>query len=173
MKRFNFNKDWRFTLENNLDAFNMFGMDKYSDAGGAAGRFYDYSNWDKIDLPHDWAVALPKDLRANTFAGARPNTSFHRFMTERRSNIDTVYSVGWYRKNFMLLPEWENKRIFIEFEGVFRDAAVWVNGVYMDRHNSGYTSFVIEITDHLLADTDNSIAVRVDTDQPEGWWYEG
>lgn len=173
MKKINFNRSWLFTLEQALDAANVFAMDKYSDACGAPARWYDHCNWARVDLPHDWAVALPKDLRANTFAGARPNSHFHRFMTERRPNIDEIYSVGWYRKTFDFDPAWAGKRVFIEFEGVFRDAAVWVNGVYLDRHNSGYTSFILELTDHLVPDADNSIAVRVDSDQPEGWWYEG
>ena len=60
-----FNKDWEFTFDNRLDHFSVFGFAKYSDASGAAGRILKHSNWDKIDLPHDWAVALPKDTRAN------------------------------------------------------------------------------------------------------------
>ena len=173
MKRINFNKDWEFTLENSLDTFNIFGLDKYGDASGAAARFYDHSNWERIDLPHDWAVALPKDLSANTFAGARANTHFHRFMTERHSEIEKIYNIGWYRKQFFADPSLDGKRIFIEFEGVFRDATVFVNGAYMDRHTSGYTSFILELTDHLRFGEENSVAVRVDSDQAEGWWYEG
>ncbi|MBR7098070.1 MAG: DUF4982 domain-containing protein, partial [Clostridia bacterium] len=148
-------------------------FDKYSDAAGAAARFYDYSNWQTVDLPHDWAISLQKNCFANYFAGAYPNTSYHRHMEERHSNIETVYNIGWYRKQFSIDPEWEGKRVFIEFEGVFRDAIVWVNGVYLDRHNSGYTSFSLELTDHLVFGEDNSIAVRVDSEQAEGWWYEG
>ena len=87
--------------------------------------------------------------------------------------MEKVYNIGWYRKQFDYDPSWVNKRIFIEFEGVFRDAMVWCNGVYLDRHMSGYTSFALELTDHLVTDTDNSIAVRVDSEHPEGWWYEG
>ena len=173
MKKLNFNKDWRFTFENSLDAFNTFGFDKYSDASGGAARFYDHNNWEHIDLPHDWALSLTKSPFANTFAGAYPNTHYHRFMAERHSDIETVYNIGWYRKQFTADTSWAGKRIFIEFEGIFRDSIVWVNGVYLDRHNSGYTSFALEITDHLLIGEENSIAVRVDSDQQEGWWYEG
>lgn len=173
MKKINFNKSWEFTFENALDAFNDFGMSKYTDAGGAPARCYPHSNWERVDLPHDWAVALPKDLRANTFAGARANSHCHRFMSEHHSDVETVRNIGWYRKTFDLDPAWKNKRVFVEFEGIYRDASVWVNGVYLDRHLSGYTSFILEITDHLVTDTENSIAVRVDSDQAEGWWYEG
>ena len=53
MKKVRFNQNWFFTFENTLDAFNTFGFDKYSDAAGAAARFYDYSNWQAVELPHD------------------------------------------------------------------------------------------------------------------------
>ena len=173
MKKICFNDRWEFTLENNLDEFNTFGFDKYSDAAGAASRFYDHNNWERIDLPHDWTVTLKKDVEANPFAGGYPNTRYHRFMAERHSEVKEVYHIGWYRKQFFMDPSWEGKRIFVEFEGIFRDAIIWVNGVYLDRHNSGYTSFAIEITDHLLYGEENSIAVRVDSEHAEGWWYEG
>lgn len=173
MQKINFNKDWTFTFENNLDAYNNFGLAKYSEAQGAPGRFYENSTWQKVDLPHDWAIALPKDIHANTFAGARANTHYHRFNSEIRSNVDEIFNIGWYRKEFLFLKKWTGKRIFIEFEGIFRDAILWVNGVYIDRHQSGYTPFICEITDHLIENEKNSIAVRVDSDQPEGWFYEG
>lgn len=173
MKKINFNKDWKFTFQNSIDEFNTFGFDKYSDAAGAAARFYDNCNWESVDLPHDWTLSLAKSRDANPFAGGYPNTSYHRFMPERHSNIDMIYNIGWYRKQFAFDPRWTGKRVFIEFEGVFRDAIIWVNGVYLDRHSSGYTSFAIEITDHLVFGEENSIAVRVDSEQPEGWWYEG
>ncbi len=173
MKKICFNQNWEFTFEKNIDEFSLYGLDKYSDATGPAGRLYPHNNWDKIQLPHDWAVSLKKDVGANTFAGAYPNSHFHRFMSEHRSEAAETFCVGWYRKQFQCKAEWENKRVWIEFEGVFRDATVWVNGVYLDRHASGYTSFALELTDHLVFGEENSIAVRVDSDQPEGWWYEG
>ena len=100
MKKVGFNKAWHFTLQNSLDAFNTFGFDKYSDAAGAAARFYDHNNWERIDLPHDWAPMLEKNKESNPFAGAYPNTRYHRFMEERHSNLETVYHIGWYRKQF-------------------------------------------------------------------------
>ena len=173
MKKINFNRQWEFILENNIDEFSTHGIMKYSDAAGAPARFYANNNWDKIDLPHDWTLSLEKSLFANAMSGSYPNTRYHRSMTERHADNITAYNVGWYRKEFQLDPEWEGKRIFIEFEGIYRDSMIWVNGVYLDRHASGYTSFAIELTDHLLFGEDNSIAVRVDCEQAEGWWYEG
>ena len=173
MKKISFNRDWLFAFENDLDCFNGYGFDKNSDAIGAPARFYAFSSWERIDLPHDWAVALPKDLRMNTFAGARASTRWHRFMTEKKADAEAFFSVGWYRKHFVPDAEWNGKRIFLEFEGIFRDAMVWVNGTFMDRHTSGYTSFRMEITDQLVFGEENSVAVRVDSEQYEGWWYEG
>ena len=173
MKKINFNKNWKFILEKDLDAFNTYGLLKYTGAFGAAARFYNNSTWESVNLPHDWAVKLPKNMRANTFAGARDNSLYHRFATEMHSDTQEVYNIGWYRKEFEIDEETKNnKRVFLEFEGVFRNASYWVNGVYMDTHFSGYTGFVFEITDHLVIGQ-NSVAVRVDTEQPEGWFYEG
>lgn len=173
MKKINFNKNWIFTLDNNLEAYNTYGLLKYTGAFGAAARFYQNSNWQKVDLPHDWTITLPKNIRANTFTGARDNTRHHRFATEIHSDTKEVYNVGWYRKEFEIDEETRaNKRVFLEFEGVFRNASFWVNGVYIDTHFSGYTGFIFELTDHLVTGQ-NSVAVRVDSEQPEGWFYEG
>lgn len=173
MKKLNFNKNWLFKLENELEAFNDFGFKKYNSAIGAANRYYKNSNWQKIDLPHDWAVALQKTTDANVFAGGFPNTHADRFRSMGRSNAGEAYNIGWYRKEFTLGEEYAGKRLFIEFEGIFRDAIIWVNGSYMTRHTSGYNSLIFEITDHVRIGEENSVAVRVDSDQVEGWWYEG
>ncbi len=173
MKKLNFNKDWNFTFENDLGSFNEFGFRKYESAIGAANRYYKHSNWQKIDLPHDWTVSLQKTLDANSFQGGFPNTHADRFRAEGNTNAEKIYNIGWYRKEFTLDSELRGKRLFIEFEGIFRDAIIWVNGSYMTRHTSGYNSLIFEITDHVRIGEENSVAVRVDSDQCEGWWYEG
>ena len=175
MKKSNFNKNWLFTYGSNIEAFCNFGFGKYSEATGPAASVYDYSNWERIDLPHDFAVSLPKSHKANTMAGGRPVSHFARFYTEERTGLQDseIENIGWYRKTFTVGEHMRGRRVFVEFEGVFRDSTVWVNGVYIDRHTSGYTGFIYEISDHLIFGEENSIAVRVDSDQPEGWWYEG
>lgn len=173
MRRINFNENWEFALETDLPAYNKFGLLKYAESIGASSMYYDNSNWEQIDLPHDWAIKLPRNIWGNTQHGGYPNSMWHHRATHGYCNDIEAYNIGWYRKNFKLGDEYENKRIFIEFEGVFRDAIVWVNGVYIDRHNSGYTTFCYEIADHLVIGGENSVAVRVDSDQHEGWWYEG
>ncbi|MBO5223793.1 MAG: DUF4982 domain-containing protein [Clostridia bacterium] len=172
MKTFNFDKDWRFCFENEMDGYNYFGLWKIEGGARACERFLDFNNWEKIDLPHDWAIALPIDKTANNLAGGRLNCRYNVQMNELLNEADKIYNVGWYRKHFEFDPKWNGKRIFIEFEGIYRDAVLWVNGTYIMRHTSGYTGFCVEITDYLY-DGENSISVRVDTDQTEGWWYDG
>ncbi len=173
MRKIDFNKGWEFAFDNEIDGFTSFGLTKYGAATGPAAKRCDYLNWEKIDLPHDWAVALPVNPEGCTFKGAKANSHFHHGYTEKLTEEQTIYNVGWYRKQFDVPEEWQGKRVFVEFEGIYRDAIIWVNGVYMTRHASGYTRLKIEITDHLFENEPNSIAVRVDSDQPEGWWYEG
>lgn len=173
MRSYRFNKDWEFTLDQNLDTYNFFGIQKMAEAIGAPAQYYEHSNWSRVTLPHDWAVALPKNLEADTITGSRATSHYSRFHTEKHNDLEEVYNIGWYRKSFPFDPAWAGKRVFIEFEGIFRDATVWVNGVYLDRHFSGYTSFILELTDHLHPGESNSIAVRVDSEHYEGWFYEG
>lgn len=172
MYRVRFNNDWQFALDANLDEYNNFGLGKFVGGKGAVSRSYKNSNWQKIDLPHDYVVGLERKREGNTFSGAHPVSKMSRFMTEGTLKDGETYDVCWYRKEFEYDSSWTNKRIFIEFEGVFRDSIVWVNGTYISRHNSGYTSFCYEITDSLCQGA-NSITVRVNCDQHEGWWYEG
>ena len=82
-------------------------------------------------------------------------------------------SVGWYRRRFDIPRRDLGKRISIEFDGVFRDSIVWINGHRLGRHASGYTPFRYDLTDFLNYGGTNIIAVRVDATNYEGWWYEG
>ena len=65
------------------------------------------------------------------------------------------------------------KRIWLTFDGVFRDATVWVNGWLVRRHEGGYYPFREDITDVVHFGGKNTIAVRVDATKSEGWFYEG
>ena len=173
MNKQNFNSGWEFSLERDLDAYNRFGLYEVQRGLGAPEHKYHYNNWQKIDLPHDWAVGLPKDMRSNTYSASRATSHYNRFATEYKVMMDGVADIGWYRKEFAFDPAWKGKRVFLEFEGIYRNSHFWVNGMYMDSHFSGYTSFLLELTDALFEDDENSVAVCVDVDQVEGYWYEG
>ena len=100
---------------------------------GEPGKSYNDSAWRKLDLPHDWSIELPRNKdNPCGFAGG--------FVTE---------GVGWYRKHFHAPRTWSEQRVLIEFEGVYRDAEVWLNGRPLGVHPYGYTTFAMDLTPYL------------------------
>jgi beta-galactosidase len=82
--------------------------------------------------------------------------------------------VGWYRKEFRLLEKIKDKHIFIEFDGVYMNSDVWLNGIHLGNRPYGYSSFQYELTQHLnFGDETNVLAVRVNVQQPCSRWYSG
>jgi beta-galactosidase len=129
---------------------------KAGKAWGAAAPEYDDSSWRVLNLPHDWAVEGVFDSTTNISQGYR-NRGF-----------------GWYRRNFKLSPNDNGKHIELQFDGIATNAAIWVNGTLLHRNWCGYTSMYIDITPYAFyGDNLNTIAVRVDANAQEGWWYEG
>jgi len=82
-------------------------------------------------------------------------------------------SVGWYRKKFEIPASDLGRKISIQFDGIFRDATVWVNGFYLGHEQSGYASQDYDMSDYLNYGGENVVAVRVDASLEEGWFYEG
>jgi len=151
---------WKFHLGD--DWPNALKLDKAGSSGGPAAVGFGDTSWRTINLPHDWAVELPFDPSADGSHGFKPvGPGF-------RQN-----SIGWYRHSFQLPREDSGKRLWLEFDGVFRDAEVYVNGWYLGRHESGYSSFRFDITDVAVYGGRNVIAVKVDASKFEGWFYEG
>ena len=124
-------------------------------------RFNDQS-WPSIDLPQDWAMSLPYDRSSSANIGFR--TLGLKFPKT---------SVAWYRRSFELPQSDSGKRIWLTFDGVMHDAAVWVNGWFVEQHAGGYYPFRADITDIVRFGGANLIAVRVDATRYEGWFYEG
>ena len=123
---------------------------------------FDDSSWQKVSLPHDWAVYLPYSPEASHSHGYKC--------------IGWKYpenSVGWYRKHIEIPAEDKGKQLFIEFEGIYRDSEVFCNGFYLGGERSGYASSVYTLTPYLNYGGDNVIAVRCDASLEEGWYYEG
>jgi beta-galactosidase len=119
----------------------------------------DDSGWRNLNLPHDWSIEgeFNKDNPATTGGGALPG------------------GIGWYRKTFTL-PESDNdKLIFIDFDGVYRNSEVWINGHYLGKRPYGYSSFRYELTGFLkYGNEENFLAVKVDnSEQPNSRWYSG
>jgi len=162
--------DWRFAFGHPSDTqkdfnhatgfFSYLAKAGYGD-GPAAANYNDIT-WRQLNLPHDWAVELPFDANGS---------HSHCYKALGRKFPET--SVGWYRKVFVIPESDLGRRISVEFDGVFRDSMVWVNGHYLGRQPSGYTSFRYDITPYLNYGQNNTIAVRVDATMEEGWFYEG
>jgi beta-galactosidase len=163
-------KGWRFCFGHPSDKEKDFnhgqaGFSFFAKAGfadGPASPSFEDRAWRKLDLPHDWAVEVPFDPKASHSHGYK---AVGKNFPER--------SIGWYRKTFTIPESDDGKRISIEFEGVFRNSTVWINGHYLGVEPSGYSSFQYNLTEYLNYGGNNVIAVRVDASMEEGWFYEG
>jgi beta-galactosidase len=161
---------WRFAFGHPFDTKKDFNhgtgffsyFAKTGNGDGAAAVKFDDSTWRTLDLPHDWAVEAAFDSKGS---GSHGSKAIGRNFPEA--------SVGWYRKTFDIPASDLGRRISIEFDGVFRDSRVWVNGHYLGNESSGYTSFSYDMTEFLNYGGKNTIAVRVDATMEEGWFYEG
>lgn len=127
-------------------------------------KFVD-STWQKINVPHDWLVELPfvksEQVEMDShgykpFGGAYPETS-----------------IGWYRKHFLVDKSKSNKRFEIQFDGIYRNAEIWLNGFYVGTNFSGYVGNSYDVSDYINFEGDNVLVIRVDATQYEGWFYEG
>jgi len=162
--------DWHFAFGNANDPAKDFDpggsyfsyLAKAGNGAGAAAADFDDSSWRVVNLPHDWAVALPFDERGSASHG-------YKAIGENFP----ASSVGWYRKTFSIPAADLGKHITVEFDGVFRDSQVWVNGFYLGRESSGYSGFSYDLTGYLNYGGENTMAVRVDASLEEGWFYEG
>lgn len=142
--RQNFDEGWRFIL---------------ADSVQMAQTAYDDSRWRLLDLPHDWAIE--GDFLASNPSGAGGGA--------------LPGGIGWYRKHLYIdKAKNNNQRWFIDFDGVYMNSTVYLNGHKLGFRPYGYSSFRYELTPYLAADGNNVIAVRVDnSDQPNSRWYSG
>ena len=168
---------WRFHLGHAADVDEDFGFGRdqrtFAKAGHAAEAAmpkFDDSGWGEVSVPHDWAVALP-------FAEGPPVEDSDRGAGHGFKAIGRDFpqnSIGWYRTSIDINAEDKGKSLWLEFDGVFRDAIVFVNGYDVVRNESGYAPFHADIGDFLDYEGGaNVIAVRADATLGEGWFYEG
>ena len=120
---------------------------------------FDDSGWRNLNLPHDWSIEgeFSKDNPTRINGGALPA------------------GIGWYRKSFAVDQSWKQKQVFIDFDGVYRNSEVWINGHFLGKRPFGYNSFRYDLTPFLKFDgQENKLAVRVDNSaQPNSRWYTG
>lgn len=160
-EKFSLNKGWRFHLGDIPFPVvrghdNSYMNAKAGQAGGAVAPAYDDRLWRVLTLPHDWASERPIEPSANLSQGFKKR------------------GFGWYRRQFKLDSTDRGKQLELQFEGIATYASIWVNGSIVHRNWCGYTSAYIDITAFAkYGNAVNTIAVRVDADAQEGWWYEG
>ena len=128
------------------------------DDSAASRPDYDDTAWRILHLPHDWAIEgeFSKDNPSGTGGGALPG------------------GIGWYRKTFTVDKADEGKRLYIDFDGVYMNSEVFINGHSLGVRPYGYVSFSYDLTPHIKWGGKNVVAVRVDNaEQPNSRWYSG
>lgn len=128
------------------------------DVEGAEEAAFDDSAWRVLDLPHDWSIELPFDpgYPGGGSVGYLPG------------------GIGWYRKSFTVPEEHKGKRVFIDFDGVYMDSQVWINGHLLGRRPNGYVSFRYDLTPHLhYGGEANMLVVRANVEPNGSRWYPG
>jgi len=164
-ERIPFDADWEFALKDFWIQYGKVGLaapQKNSNDNGTPRVRADDEGWTAVSLPHDWAISLPYSNKGSR-NGLRAIGRAH-----------PANNVGWYRKTFAVPADAADGRTYLQFDGVYRDAQFWMNGVYLGRNDSGYSERRFDVTDVLeYGSTNNFVCVRVDASKDEGWWYDG
>ncbi len=124
------------------------------DSPGAQQPDFSDSAWRAVDLPHDWSIEGP-------------------FSEQEKAQGSLPTGIGWYRKRFRLPESYKDRTVVVEFDGIYQNSEVWINGRYLGKRPYGYVAFSYDLSPHLHAG-DNVIAVKVDNSkQPNCRWYSG
>jgi len=105
---------------------------------------FDDSNWRKLNVPHDWSIEGPFSTEFSSGNGFVPG------------------GIGWYRKHFQLDEAQKTKSVSIEFDGIYDNSEVWINGQFVGARPFGFIGFEYDLTPYLKWNSDNVVAVRVD-----------
>ncbi|MFI6876791.1 glycoside hydrolase family 2 TIM barrel-domain containing protein [Streptomyces sp. NPDC050400] len=145
---------WRFALVSPDGITDPTGA--YADAEQPG---YDDGDWRRVAVPHDWSIEQTPTPEHNTTSG----TGF------------LPGGLGWYRTTFTVPSAYAGKRISVEFDGVYMDANVYLNGELVGNHPYGYTGFALDVTDLVHSDgrTADVLAVEVRNRLPSSRWYSG
>ena len=131
---------------------------KLNAQGDFSKKDVDVHDWSKLNLPHDWSIYFDFDHKSPA----------------RNEGGQLNGGTAWYRKTFTLNEADKNKDVRINFDGVYMDSKVYVNGKFVGHYPSGYNHFSYDITEFLNKDgSENSITVQVINKQPSSRWYSG
>lgn len=142
-ERVDFNASWRFLM---------------GDTNAASQKIFDDTAWRELSVPHDWAF----------------EAGYLEHGAQKDKGGYGIGGVAWYRKSFdMDAKELTDNLYFIDFEAVYMNAEVWINGNYLGKRPYGYIPFSYELTSYLVAG-ENTLSVRVDNSlEPSARWYHG
>lgn len=116
----------------------------------------DTIKWRTLNLPHDWSIEGPFSKEWASATGFLPG------------------GIGWYKKTFTTPADWSSKKIFIYFDGVYKNSTVWLNGHLLGNRPNGFIAFEYELTRYLNPKGTNIITVKVDhTEFADSRWYTG
>jgi len=149
-----FDENWRFIRDS---------------IAGAEQVNYDDHTWRKVDLPHDWSVEDLPNQKPGEIIGP-----FDKNAVGGGATGFTMGGTGWYRKHFVTAAAWQDKLISINFDGVYMNSDVWLNGHHLGNHPYGYTPFYYNLTPWLnKPGRQNVLAVRVRNEGKTSRWYSG
>ncbi len=149
-----FNDNWLFTKDS---------------ASGAEASMYDDTKWRAVTLPHDWSIEDLPNQSVGTVEGPFDKNSLGKGATGF-----TDGGTGWYRKKFTTDKASDGKQVSIEFDGVYMNADIWLNGHHLGNHPYGYTAFSYDLTQYLNpVGQVNILAVRVRNEGKNSRWYSG
>jgi len=150
---YDFDTGWRFALVNPAG-----GTDPTGAYARAADPSYDDSGWRRVTVPHDWSIERNPTPGPATTSG----TGFYQG------------GLGWYRRTFTLPAALSGRHLSVEFDGVYMDSEVYLNGRLLGAHHYGYTGFSLDLTGaYTDGRTDNVLAVKVRNQVPSSRWYSG
>jgi len=150
-------------IDNGINRFDSGWRFHRGGALSAENPNFDDSKWCMIDLPHDWSI---EDLPGT-------GSPFNRDAISQVSGGFTTGGTGWYRKTFDISAGQSSKRIVLQFDGIYMNPEIWINGVSLGNHPYGYTSFWFDITDKVKFGSPNVLAVKVINEGENSRWYSG
>lgn len=171
-----FHENWRFHLGDFEEPRNRWAWGKSGSWNqGPESRQFDDRSWREVELPHDFVIeGDPVPYMVNEFDDQNNVIPQMQSVNNCHTTAGSfVKDVGWYRKHFQVGEKARGKKLFLIFEGIYRDCTIFLNDFFIEKHQSGYTGIVCDISDFVLYEEENVLSVRVDSRQPEGWFYEG
>jgi beta-galactosidase/beta-glucuronidase/uncharacterized protein YuzE len=148
-------QEWNLSVKSRK--FNLDWKFLKGDDSDAFKQQFDDSEWRTLTLPHDWSIEGPFKKEFASSTGYLPG------------------GIGWYRKKFIVPDRLKGKKVFIQFDGIYKNSEVWIHEQFLGKRPYGYSSFHYDLTPFLSFDNkENVIAVKVDhSDFADSRWYPG